>query len=403
MEIIKRQSSEKGFVLTLVTVMVVILVATGLGLLRLGMNARVRAARTTADTAAKTAADAGLTKALFELNELLQIKPWNDSDLPSASGATLANSDQSYSFSVDTNDYTITSVGVTGTSSRTVTANLGLTNGMYEYAIFADSGLSIAMDSLVDAVNSDISLDPNDTSGLVKIGTNGTGVGNIQLTGDIIVDGDVLVGPNGDPETVIHQGVSVNITGTEEALINAAEFESITVPTYPIQTDISVAAGDTAEITANGEYGAISLGIGATLTITGNVELYVTGNVSLQMNGTINVAENSSLILYLDGNLSAAKNSGINNTPGIPSNLRIYGTSSTSQTISLKKDADFLGAIYAPNATVNIDKAGDIYGSIVCDTFSMDKGSEIYYDEALRDNVDVNDIRASFYITRWQE
>ncbi len=78
------QSKKRGSAIPLAVVAVVILLAMGMGLLRLGLNSRIFSIRTTSDIAARSAADAGLTKALFEMNEKLQVKPWDDSTLPQA-------------------------------------------------------------------------------------------------------------------------------------------------------------------------------------------------------------------------------------------------------------------------------------------------------------------------------
>lgn len=52
-----------------------ILLAMSVGLLSLGLNSRIYSMRTASDIAARCAADAGLTMAVFEMNEKLKVKP----------------------------------------------------------------------------------------------------------------------------------------------------------------------------------------------------------------------------------------------------------------------------------------------------------------------------------------
>ncbi len=78
------QSKKRGSAITLAVVVVLILLAMGTGLLRLGLNSRIFSIRTASDIAARSAADAGLTKALFEMNEKLKVDTWDSSSLPQA-------------------------------------------------------------------------------------------------------------------------------------------------------------------------------------------------------------------------------------------------------------------------------------------------------------------------------
>ncbi|HEC03538.1 MAG TPA: hypothetical protein ENI81_08375, partial [Phycisphaerales bacterium] len=71
------QQKRPGAAVPLALIAIMILLAMGVGLLGLGANARIYAARTSSVIAARCAADAGLTMALFEMNNSLQTKPWN--------------------------------------------------------------------------------------------------------------------------------------------------------------------------------------------------------------------------------------------------------------------------------------------------------------------------------------
>jgi hypothetical protein len=87
---VQSQTSEKlrvsrgrgGFALAAMLCSVVILFVIGAGVLSLGLHSRGFAARTSSDISARCSADAGLTKAFFEMNEKLKVIPWDDSSLP---------------------------------------------------------------------------------------------------------------------------------------------------------------------------------------------------------------------------------------------------------------------------------------------------------------------------------
>jgi hypothetical protein len=107
------QSKKRGSAIPLAVLVVFILLAMGTGLLRLGLNSRVFSTRSASDIEARCAADAGLTKALFEMNEKLQVTIWNGSILPQAIDANLPNFDAVFSYSITgdvASGYTISSV-----------------------------------------------------------------------------------------------------------------------------------------------------------------------------------------------------------------------------------------------------------------------------------------------------
>jgi hypothetical protein len=133
----------------------------------------------------------------------------------------------------------------------------------------------------------------------------------------------------------------------------------------------------------------------------GDVVLYITGDISLGQDCEIVIKKGSTLALYLDGNMDAANNAGLNNE-GAPSSFKLFGTSTEEQIFNLKAKSNSLGAIYAPNATVTIMAKGDVYGAITANSVEFKKGGNFYYDEALR-IVTVDDDGLRFVIREWSE
>ncbi|MHC4622071.1 MAG: DUF7305 domain-containing protein, partial [Planctomycetota bacterium] len=93
--------------------------------------------------------------------------------------------------------------------------------------------------------------------------------------------------------------------------------------------------------------------------------------------------------------------SGIGNE-GNPGSLRVYGTGDGPQTFDLKAKTTWSGAVYAPNADITLYADGDVYGSVVGNSFEFKAGGNFYYDEALKE-VSVDDEALRFVIDRWQE
>ncbi len=374
------QLKRAGAALPLVLLAVVILLAMGVGLLNLGLNSRIFAIRNAHGIAARCAADAGLTKAVFETNEKLKVKPWDDSTLSLATNQALPNCDAVFRYTVtgdSESGYTIESVGKSGQAERRVSCSLSL-EGLfkYPYAILVQRSLVLMNNTSVSGYNS---MDPGATDVPVTIATTSTVPWHMIVAGADI-DGEVILGVN-------------------------ADFPEVTPPELPDmgtaiavqRTTLTIGPAD------SGKYTGLRLKTQAVLEIDGgDVVLHMAGSVLLGQGCEIVIKSGSSLTLYLDGNLVAGNSDGINNETMIPGNFKLYGTNDIAQQFELKAKSGFWGAIYAPNANVTVKADGDIYGSCISSSFQMMSSGNFYYDEALMD-VSVEDEDVRFIVKQWRE
>ncbi|MHC4456775.1 MAG: DUF7305 domain-containing protein [Planctomycetota bacterium] len=372
------KSRKIGSALTLVLLVLVIFLTVGAGFLSLGEHSRMLAIENISEISARAAADAGLVKALFEMNEKLKVGPWVDSGLPHAINEGLAGSDATLSYTV-TGDfdsgYTIESIGGAGPVQRQVRATLRM-QSIFDYGILTQGTLNLFKDNIVDGYNSD---DPNDTDNDLMIGTTSTDHWALNIYGATI-DGDVK------------QPVDF-------------DFPDITAPDLPYYGTLIEAQDATVVVFGpvdNGVYSGIELKTGAILQIDGaDVVLHITGDIWLGQGCEIVIKPGSSLTIYLDGNLIAQNSNGINNETMIPSKFVLYGTGE-EQKFDLKAKSDFYGAVYAPNADTTVFSEGDVYGSVICSSFQMKQNCVFYYDEALRD-AGLTTIGGIFVVDRWFE
>jgi len=393
-----------GFAIVLVLCAVVILLVIGGGVLSLGMHSRGLAVRTSSDIAARCAADAGLTRAFFEMNEKLKVIPWDDSLLPEAISEVLPNSDVTYSYAVTgdlSSGYVIESTGKSGLREKIISCSLSL-KGPFEHTILTRGALILKAGTLVQGCNS---ADPWDTNIEVLIGTKSTLPDSVILNSGVVVNGSVVIGAGGDVETAIKDlGASVY---RQYAMVEEIELPPVTPP---VLTDMGSGInvhGTTLIVgpTDNGKYTKIDVKRATNPGILevngGDVVLYVTGDISLGQECQIVIKDGSSLALYLNGDMTAGNEAGINNQ-SLPANLKIFGTSTGEQSLTLKAKSESLGAIYAPNAIVTVMADGDIYGTITAKSFELKSGGNFYYDKALR-NVAPDDDAVEFVIKEWRE
>jgi len=137
----------------------------------------------------------------------------------------------------------------------------------------------------------------------------------------------------------------------------------------------------------------------------GDVVLHLTGDIQLENSCEIIVKEDSTLTIYTDGNIHSRNGSSISteNPPDAATSIQIYTTGEDKQFIDVKAKSEFTGTIYAPDDDVVLYAKGNAYGSIVADSFNYMAGGNFYFDEALRDNVSVDDEAVVFVVNRWHE
>jgi hypothetical protein len=386
----------RGSAIPLAMVAVLILLAMGTGLLSLGWHSRSNSIRTTSDIAARCAADAGLAKALFEMNEKLKIEPWNGSSLPQETNVSLPNFDAVYSYTVTGNissGYIVESIGNSGQSQRTVSCTLQL-RGPFEAAIFTENGIQLKNSAVVDWYN--YTADDR----IMQIGTNSIVPGSIGLKNSATVNGDIVVGVGGNPSIVISD-YGATVTGDTRALTERYEMPPITLPEWLESLPSSGVIENDTTISSSGKYSGINLGNSETVTISGGITLYITGDIILGNSAELGIENNSSLILYLDGNFEGKNSSAVNNLTQNAKNLQIYGLDSC-ETMIFKNSSDLYGAIYAPNADVIMNNSAAIYGAVTAKSFEQHNSGRFNYDVLLRD-VSINDEALYFTITNWSE
>ena len=401
------KSKRRGSAIPLAVIAILILLAMGIGLLSLGFNGRVFSMRTASDIAARCAADAGLTMALFEMNEKLKVKPWNDSTLPEVIDVELPYSDQVCSYRVTGNlagGYEIASLGESGQARRAVSATIGL-QGAFDHAILTKGNLWLKSGTIIDGYNS---ADLSDTDVDVSIGSQSTSKDSVTLNNGVVVDGDVFAG-GGDLDAAI-KDLGAKIMGGKyvSAPIDLPE---VTAPALPVKGTALGAKGSVLSITEadNGVYTAIKLSStgkpGVLEVSSGDVVLHVTGNIDLGNSCEIVVKGDATLTIYVDGNIVSGLGSGINTEapPEQAATFQLYATGTGPQKFDVKAKNKFTGVIYAPNADVDLYANGDAYGSVVADSFEFKSGGNFHYDEALSKMNNVDDEAVRFVVTRWHE
>ena len=372
--------NRKGSVSAFMLIIGLILSIVGTGLLAIGYQARIRAIRTADEMSAKSMADAGLTKAMYKLSVAFSGGSLKDNVLPSETDTEVPNCYGKYSYTIKGDKsagYTITSTGKYKGAQRTTEFLVQEESSDHDYAVFAKGNISIKNSGIVDWYNNKAGDSP------LKIGTNSTENDAVYLYNSVTVNGDIQVGPGGNPKDVIEIKSSSKYTGQASVASSAYEPAPVVVPESLSSAPSGGSVTGTGTIKTSGKYSSINLGTSKKLTITGNVELYITGNVTLGNSSSIDITKGSSLTLYYQGSIEAKNSSSINNLNKIPVNLKIMGLPNSGD-LTLKNSTAIYGVIYTPDSDFVIDNSASIYGSVVAKSFEIKNSGKIMYDASLR-------------------
>jgi hypothetical protein len=393
------QQKRSGSILLPVMIAVLVLFVIAVAMMGLGRVFRLQSVQHHSAITAQLAADAGLSRSIYDMGEKLKQKPWSNAGLPSGS-EYLPSDSGSFEYKVSgnfVNGYEVESTGKSRQASRTVKATLRLV-GLYEYGIYVGNFIDLQRGASITGINFGPSERP------LEIATSSSDFQQIVLSKKSLVDGNVMSGFGSDPDSVVQIKGDADVTGDISAMAANWEPPFVEVPDYLKALPSLGILEDGTTLANNARVDAIDLKKGQTITIDGEVELFVDGDIDLGQNSHIELVTNdpdASLAIYVEGNVIERKGASMNNFTYDSRKFSLFG-GPTTKSIQLKKDGAFYGTIYAPNAEVVVHGKMDIAGAVVADSFTLKRRGDFYYDAQLRD-VSTDDVGARFEIARWEE
>ncbi|MCM8788664.1 MAG: hypothetical protein NC907_02615, partial [Candidatus Omnitrophica bacterium] len=358
--------NEKGYLLPMAIIFVLISTVLGMGILYLGGNEQIAAIKRYHKEKAFYIAEAGINRAFAykKANE-----SWHPETNPVSFGGGSflvieANQGETVIFT-STGNYKNQSVRISIVTYRTMTSGGSFGNG-----IFGSQSVMFYNNSIIDGYDS--RLGPYGPSNRGNYGDTGS-TGTITLYNNAHIYGTAMVQ---DPSSLF---LSRGSTVTDSDLHHSFgppfdNLPEVDVPSdlealpYPVQGDPRITGSyflvagnltvnNNKVITVSGgdfRFASIKMNNNSIMYITGNSRIYIESGFHLYNNSRIIIQNNSAVVWYF-GNKGAiftptiANNAVINNTSSTPGNLRIYVASIT--TLLLGNNAEmFNGVIYAPNS-----------------------------------------------------
>ncbi|NIO48072.1 MAG: hypothetical protein GTN73_01335 [Candidatus Aminicenantes bacterium] len=415
---LKRKGEEQGFVLIVGLVVMSFLLLLAIPFLYQLSFENKLTTKSYKSSAALSLAEAGVERAIWELN-YGDITTWDgDSSLRNMTISSFQTPDGNVIGDIEIRvedpdgEYpVISSLGrVAMVESRVLSkcARIVLEEEKYKpwiNGIFGDEELDFASNAYVDSYDSrDGAYGGSNMGSEGHVGTNGTHYGCIDLDSNARIYGNALSGPETIPEDVIITRGNAEIFGEMDSLSEPNDMPSVPLPEDLLYSgDYSLGGNDSDTIDESGVYTSFRLDSNCTVTIAADVSLYVTGEFAMRSNSQLEIAPGVKVTIYLGGSFIQHSNTQINNLSEDPTNLLILGTDTFNGEMEWNSNSQFWGAVYVPKADVHFNSNADFYGSISAKSFECDSNSKIHYDLALAalalDGVD----DTPFKIKSWQE
>lgn len=277
-------------------------------------------------------------------------------------------------------------------------------NGLTSRNGVALNGNRIDIDSFNSGLGGYSAANRNDRGSVasVSVAVGSVDINNADIFGYVATGGGApLVGKNGSVTGKDTPG-GVNIDSARISSDFYAEFEPVSAPTLssPFTSITGSSMGSTG---AASEYRLSSMDVGSSsvLSVKGDVVLVVDGD--LEVKGEIRIEADSSLTVYVRGDVSVGGN-GMVNLSSVPANLVLFATGAegSGQSIKLHGNGAMAGAVYAPFADVSLKgggSSGTMYGSVVGNTVVITGNFDFHYDEALSDY----GTNGKFSLVGWRE
>ena len=214
-----------------------------------------------------------------------------------------------------------------------------------------------------------------------RTGTNSTIADSITMDGGTKISGDLIIGPGANINNVLNipswAQTSTFVTGQISNLPKIRQYTLPQYPTFPTITPDNAVLNvgpwpqQTYTISSDGYYSSINLSQGGVLTIdvSSNNRIIRVGSLNMPQ-GFIILNGSHNLTLYVDNSISLSGGSIVNCTSsgkkyslGNPSQLIMYY--SGSNTITIANGNSFVGSIYAQNANIDLSGGGYVLGNVI--------------------------------------
>lgn len=200
------------------------------------------------------------------------------------------------------------------------------------------------------------------------VSTNATGSGRVALSKGATIQGDVYVGPEGEPDAVVRTVGSATITGTLGTLTEPVSMTRRTAPTSFSSSkhqgeQLKLSGSATQTLDSDAEWNKVQLGGSSTLVIDGDVTVLINNTIQIDDQAQIEILPGSSLTMYVRNAFDIVGSAKVNAQAGIPASLRIYMIG-TNKNLRIEDGAVVYAVVENPDGDIVISEGCEFFGKI---------------------------------------
>jgi len=247
--------------------------------------------------------------------------------------------------------------------------------------VFSGGAVALSAGSVLDAYDSSKGTyaSQTDKEG-AALGSND----DISLTGTTKkpskVKGDVTAGPG---KTVSLLGMAT-VTGFNGKSLSQTELPPIEVPELTLgEPQVQGSPYPLVIPAGSAGYQSLTVNSGSQAIIQGPAQV-VLGKLELQAGGELVFdTQNGAVELYVTDALDAAATAKLTNTSTLPQDVLILVPGQTALPVALRATGPFHGVVYAPEASVVVGGAFELFGALVTNALTAEGGVKLHFDRHL--------------------
>jgi hypothetical protein len=384
-------TARRGAALVYAAIVATLLAALAVGMLAMNLGTVRMRASDRREQKAFYVAEAGLSDAFMQVTEgLLDLEPGVSVSLGSPD-APIELGTSAYWVDIeglDSRSYSLAATALDdGTQERLELVLSEAPTGFFQFAAFGADGVVLDSNAFIDSYDSALGTYDSQVKGGNAFARENGHVGSnddILLKSNTDVHGDCIPGPG---HVVDDSAPRVYVSGSTEPAEEDFPIPPITVPSFPSSGTL---VGNDEVVLGPGDvhYDSILMNGGSKLRIIGPARI-VADDFKMKSNTQLSFeTDNGPVELIAPGDFVLESNSEVltSSDSAVDVTLLLGGNNTTKRPpddVELGSNADFVGAIYAPNAKFRLASNFTIYGSIMCGFLDLSSFGEIHFDEAL--------------------
>jgi len=259
-------------------------------------------------------------------------------------------------------------------------------DSLFDTTIFGNRSIDIPANVTIDSFNSGDGTYADQLAmaglGYVSDGATIQSNGDIDVGSSTDVFGDAHPGESG----VIDVASNSDVSGSSEPLAEIRVLPPIVVPPIAIGGPLNVVAPGSVLPPGDHGFTEITTSSGTDLTITGPARIVVTDFEIVSNSDLVIDTALGDVEIYVLGDLDFSSNSSVITTGLAATGLTLYLAGAPGQTATFHSNGNFYGAVYGPDATVDINSNFSLHGAVAADEVILASNTQIHYDEALRED-----------------